>query len=79
MTKLGIHALFLLVVTMCALVSAIPYPDGHHHKHTHFIIHVPHHIHKHHHTHVKKIYIPVKVKSHDDHHHDEHHHEEDGW
>ncbi|XP_011862994.1 PREDICTED: histidine-rich glycoprotein-like, partial [Vollenhovia emeryi] len=64
--------LFLLIVTM-ALVSAMPYPGGHH-EHTHFIIHVPHHIHKHHHTHVKKIYIPVK--SHDDHHK---HHEEDGW
>lgn len=38
---------------------------------THFKIHVPYHIHEHHHTHVKKIYIPVHVKSHDDHKHEE--------
>ncbi|XP_028050567.1 uncharacterized protein LOC105829180 isoform X2 [Monomorium pharaonis] len=73
MLKLGIHILFMLAITM-DLVSAMPYPDGGHHEHTHFIIHVPHFIHKHHHTHVKKIYIPVK--KHDD---DYHEHEDDGW
>ncbi|XP_032679552.1 uncharacterized histidine-rich protein DDB_G0274557-like [Odontomachus brunneus] len=71
MVKSGTHLLLFLIVTV-TLISAMPHPGGHH-EHTHFIIHVPHHIHKHHHTHVKKIYIPVKS---DDHHE---HHEHDSW
>ncbi|KAK4873072.1 hypothetical protein RN001_015101 [Aquatica leii] len=49
----------LLLIALISMVCCVPVPGGYGHDHTHFVIHVPHHIHTIHHTHVKKIHVPV--------------------